>query len=144
MPFRWFLPSYVTVVIAAIAFSLFSSSRHTMADGLGVPSPEQFRVAEGFRVDLVHEVTEGSWVCMTLDPKGRLIACDQYGGLYRISLDEESNAGTPTKVEKLNSQIQGAQGLLCAFGSLYANVNSNEAPSGVWRLTDTDGRRPVR
>ena len=48
------------------------------------------------------------------------------------------------KVEKLSIDFQGAQGLLCAFGSLYANVNSRgekRGPdiSGVWRLTDTDG-----
>ena len=69
-----------------------------------------------------------------MTPQGRLIACDQYGGLYRIDV-----SGEAAKVEKLAIDFEGAQGLLCAFGSLYANVNSRENASGVWKLTDTDG-----
>ncbi|TWU58276.1 ThuA domain-containing protein [Rubripirellula reticaptiva] len=108
-----------------------------VAGGLGVTPADQFSLPEGFEVDLVYEVpgeTEGSWVSLTVDPKGRLIACDQDGGLYRIDV-----SGDQPKVEKLTIEFEGAQGLLCAFGSLYANVNSRNFPSGVWRLTDTNG-----
>ncbi len=115
---------------AAIGNSLF-------AGGLGVTPPDQFSMLDGFEVELVYEVpseTQGSWVSLTVDPKGRLITCDQYGGLYRIDV-----SGDQAKVEKLNIDFEGAQGLLCAFGSLYANVNSREHPPGVWKLTDTDG-----
>ncbi|WDQ16414.1 c-type cytochrome [Rhodopirellula sp. P2] len=107
------------------------------AAGLGVTPAEQFKVPEGFEVELLHEVaadSEGSWVSLTVDPKGRLIACDQSGGLFRI--DMSSGAA---KVEKLEIDFVGAQGLLCAFGSLYANVNARDQPCGLWRLTDTDG-----
>ncbi len=107
------------------------------AGGLGVTPPDQFRVPAGFSVELVHQVdatNEGSWVSLTVDPKGRLIACDQNGGLFRIDVATE-----PATVEKLDIEFTGAQGLLCAFGSLYANVNSPKFPSGLWRLTDTDG-----
>ena len=107
------------------------------AAGFGVASPDQFRVLEGFEVDLIHEVeaeTEGSWVSLTVDPKGRLIACDQYGGLFRIDV-----SGDEPRVEKLAIDLVGAQGLLCAFGALYANVNAPQQPAGVWRLTDTTG-----
>ena len=109
----------------------------TDAAGLGVTPPEQFKVPAGFEVDLIHQVdsaNEGSWVSLTVDPKGRLIACDQNGGLFRIDVSTE-----PARVEKLDIEFTGAQGLLCAFGSLYANVNSRQFPSGLWRLTDTDG-----
>ncbi|MDA8744272.1 c-type cytochrome [Rubripirellula amarantea] len=118
-----------------LSFTLCLPCHPANADGLGVPTPNQFKLADGFEVDLIHEVSEGSWVSLTTDPQGRLIACDQYGGLFRIAIDDAGNAN----VEKLESQIQGAQGLLCAFGSLYANVNSDQIPAGVWRLTDTDG-----
>src|SRR5688572_1941742 len=51
--------------------------------------PSALVVAPGFKVELLYSVPrtdQGSWVCLTLDPKGRLIAGDQYGGLYRITL----------------------------------------------------------
>lgn len=121
---------------------IWFASHVCIAAGLGVTPPEQFSTLEGFKVELVYEVpseTQGSWVSLTVDPKGRLIACDQYGGLYRIDVSSDQ-----AEVEKLTIDFEGAQGLLCAFGSLYANVNSRsergEAEiSGVWRLTDTDG-----
>lgn len=107
------------------------------AGGLGVTPPEQFKLPAGFVAELVHQVDsekEGSWVSLTVDPQGRLIACDQYGGLFRIDVSEAD-----AKIEKLAIEFEGAQGLLCAFGSLYANVNSRAFPSGLWRLTDTNG-----
>ncbi|NND96158.1 MAG: c-type cytochrome [Pirellulaceae bacterium] len=107
------------------------------AAGLGVTAPEQFSLLPGFEVELLYEVPgeqQGSWVSLTVDPKGRLIACDQDGGLYRIDV-----SGKKAKVEKLKIDFIGAQGLLCAFDSLYANVNSRDHGCGIWRLTDTDG-----
>lgn len=107
------------------------------AAGFGATPVEQFSVPEGFEVDLIYEVpgkTQGSWVSLTVDPKNRLIACDQYGGLYRIDVSKQ-----PASIEKLEIEFEGAQGLLCAFGSLYANVNSRGDIAGIWRLTDTNG-----
>jgi hypothetical protein len=46
-------------------------------------------VPAGFKVEQLYTVpkeTQGSWVALTSDPKGRLIACDQYGHLYRMPL----------------------------------------------------------
>ncbi len=118
-----------------------SSTRSLRAAGLGVTPAEQFSVPEGFAVELLYDVPgdrEGSWVSLTVDPQGRLIACDQYGGLYRIDV-----SGKQAKVEKLTIDFTGAQGLLCAFGSLVRQRQlSRQRPgtvSGVWRLTDTDG-----
>ncbi len=120
------------------SFAQESADKSTVAKrGLGVTPGDRFSVASGFEVELVHEVaaeTEGSWVSLTTDPKGRLIACDQNGGLFRIDV-----SGDKAKVEKLGIDVQGAQGLLFAFDSLYVNLNTNKQPSGIWRLTDTDG-----
>lgn len=105
--------------------------------GLGVAPAEAFKLAEGFAIELLHEVegpTQGSWVSLTADPQGRLIACDQYGGLFRIDVSV-----APVVVEPLKIDFQGAQGLLHAFGALYANVNLRGPKGGLWRLTDTDG-----
>ncbi len=127
----------VAFALLANVPAAFLSGQPSRAAGLGVTSPEQFSTADGFTVDLVHEVpaeTQGSWVSLTVDPQGRLIACDQYGGLFRIDV-----SGPEVEVEPLEIDLAGAQGLLHAFGSLYANVNAGGQPCGVWRLTDTNG-----
>ncbi|MEM6363931.1 MAG: L-sorbosone dehydrogenase [Planctomycetota bacterium] len=117
---------------------LLASCGSLFAGGLGVTPPDAFSVPDGFAVELVHEVeadAQGSWVSLTVDPSGRLIACDQEGGLFRIDLQ-----GPTARVEPLAIDLAGAQGLLCAFGSLYANVNLRQGKqNGLWRLTDTDG-----
>ncbi len=135
----------LTRLLFAISL-LVSLPINAHAEGFGATPASLFSLKKGFEVELVYDVpgdTQGSWVSLTVDPKGRLIACDQYGGLYRIDVSNKE-----PKVEKLDIDFAGAQGLLCAFGSLYANVNgisesekkkAGGGPFGVWRLTDTDG-----
>jgi putative heme-binding domain-containing protein len=127
--------------LALLMLPIWISPSQCFAAGLGVTPADQISTLDGFEVELVYEVpseTQGSWVSLTVDPQGRLIACDQYGGLYRIDVSSKE-----ARIEKLTIDFEGAQGLLCAFGSLYANVNARgqggENPSGVWRLTDTNG-----
>lgn len=131
-----------TVYLLGLCLALAFPNQRIDAAGLGVTAPEQFSLLDGFEVELLYEVpgdVQGSWVSLTVDPKGRLIACDQDGGLFRIDV-----SGSEAKVEKLEIEFIGAQGLLCAFGSLYANVNYRDRENGdklcgVWRLTDTNG-----
>ncbi len=98
------------------------------------------RIAKGFDVELLYSVPkdqEGSWVSMCVDHQGRLIVCDQYGGLFRVTLP---TATSSIKIEKINVDIGEAQGLLWAFDSLYVVVNrGNKHESGVYRVFDTDG-----
>ncbi len=106
----------------------------------------QLQVPEGFEVELVYSVPleeQGSWVALTPDSKGRLIAADQFGSLYRVTLGV---GGSVTEVEKLDLPIGHAQGLLYAYDSLYVTVNlyrtSKEKVaqgSGFYRVLDTDG-----
>ena len=71
-----------------------------------VPPPIEasaIQMAKDFKVELLYAVPnddQGSWVCVTVDPKGRLIAGDQYGGLYRIT-PAPIGSSAETKVEKL-------------------------------------------
>jgi competence ComEA-like helix-hairpin-helix protein len=120
------------------------------------------KVAKGFRVELLYSVPkdkQGSWVNLCVDPKGRLIASDQYGPLYRITPPplpspslrgrgaggEGVGAASTTKVEQLKVPVGGAHGLLWAFDSLY--VMDNEAPkvhgvrtkNGLYRVRSKDG-----
>ncbi|MDR3405478.1 MAG: c-type cytochrome [Chthoniobacter sp.] len=105
-----------------------------------VADPASLTVPPGFKVELLYTVpkdTQGSWVSLTVDPKGRLIASDQYGGLYCLTVPPlGSSAGT--KVEALPVQIGGAHGLLFANNSLYVMVDEGKVPyprdQGLWRL----------
>jgi putative heme-binding domain-containing protein len=100
------------------------------------------KVAKGFQVELLYSVPkfeQGSWVNLCVDPKGRLITCDQNGGLYRITPPAVGKKGD-IKLEKIPADIGEAQGLLWAFDSLYVVVNTaGKYKSGVYRVKDTDG-----
>ncbi len=120
----------------------------------GVTEPEAVVVPAGFKVELLHTVnkdTEGSWVGITVDPQGRLITCDQRGGLFRVTLPPlGTSEGTkveplvlpplapPTKNEKgetIRHEFKGAHGILYAFNSLYAMVNEDSG-HGLYRMKD--------
>ena len=98
---------------------------------------------KGFQVDLLYSVpkeTQGSWVNMTVDPRGRLIVSDQYGSLYRVTLPAVGARPETLHVEKLEIPIGEAHGLLWAFDSLYVMVNRGKVfESGLYRVRDTDG-----
>lgn len=98
-------------------------------------------VPEGFKIELLHSVDaamHGSWVSITPDHKGRLIASDQYGKLHRITVPAIGTEG-PVVIESIDLEIGMAQGLLYAFDSLYVMVNGIDAEKqGLYRITDSD------
>jgi len=96
------------------------------------------QVADGFKVELLRSASaeEGSWVSMTVDPKGRLIVSPQGNEpMERITLDA---SGHVAKVETIDLPVRAAMGLLSAFDALYVN---GQGPDGyhLYRLRDTDG-----
>lgn len=140
MKSRRFFTRFVTRFVSILGTMIFkitllqiqaaSPSQATDVNALNVP--------DGFRVELIYSVPkekQGSWVSMAVDPKGRLIVSDQYGGLYRITLNEEP------LVEALNIKLGQAQGLLYAFDSLYVMVSNRGAYSGrgLYRVRDLNG-----
>src|SRR5258706_1231107 len=73
---------------------------------------ERMKVPKDFKVELLYNVpkdTQGSWVNLCVDPKGRLITSDQYGDLYRITPPTLGGNASDTKVEKLDLKIGEAQ-----------------------------------
>ena len=99
-------------------------------------APDQVQVLPGFKAELLYTVPkgeQGSWVSLCNDDKGRLIAGDQEGSLYRITLKE----GAEPDVQQLNTQVKQAQGLVFANGALY--FSRNGGASGLYRLRDTNG-----
>ena len=90
--------------------------------------------------------SQGSWVNLCTDPKGRLYVSDQYGPLYRItpppigSRSLTTSATGECKVERIPIELGEAQGLLWAFDSLYVVVNKgNKYESGLYRVRSTKG-----
>jgi len=119
------------------------------AGGLGVRAADeaatpadQVSVPPGFEVELLYSVPkeeQGSWVSLASDPKGRILACDQYGGLYRFT---PGAPGEAIQVETLDLKIGMSQGMLYAFDSLYLTVNGTGLGGhglGFYRLRDTNG-----
>jgi putative heme-binding domain-containing protein len=106
-----------------------------------VIAPKDIKTLPGFKVEMLHKVSkesEGSWVGLTVDDRGRLLATDQYGGLFRVT-PPPVGSGDKAQVEKLSAEINGAHGLLYAFDSLYALVNEKPNVAGLYRLRDTKG-----
>jgi putative heme-binding domain-containing protein len=104
----------------------------------------RIKAAKDFRVELIYSVPgveQGSWVNLCVDPKGRILASDQYGGLYRFTPPAPGQTLTPAQIEKVPADIRAVNGMLWAFGALYVGVNDyeNKVPSGLYRVTDSDG-----
>jgi putative heme-binding domain-containing protein len=109
-----------------------------IASGSRLPA-NTFQVLPGFKVEKLFTVPKnelGSWVCITADDKGRLIASDEGGkGLVRIT---PAKAGTneETKVERIPAKVTAAQGLLWHKGMLYVVCNGGPG-SGLYRVTSS-------
>ncbi|WP_025761622.1 c-type cytochrome [Dyadobacter tibetensis] len=151
---KWLkIPTGVTALLAVtVSCGLLLSNRSAQTMAPSDDKVGKLKLAEGFQAEHLYspsENNEGSWVSMTFDDKGRMIASDQYGFLYRLKLPEIGSNEAP-QVEKLGikgdtSKIQMgfSHGLLYAFNSLYVMVNNRSNPkfsnqSGLYRLQDTD------
>jgi len=134
---RWALVTYSTLIVSILVFGCFVALASTLS-AQATPA-DKLRLPEGFKAELLYTVptAQGSWVSMTNDPQGRLIASDQYGDLYRIN-----PTGNGADVEKIELRIGFAQGLLCAFDSLYVVSyglkGAPKMPAGLYRVRDTD------
>lgn len=124
------------------------------------PKLAALQLPAGFHADHLFgpsENGEGSWVSMTFDDKGRLIASDQYGALYRMTIPVIGDTvtkliaaplripSTKNSTDTISNRIDMgyAHGLLYAFNSLYVMVNhygdsSFPKSSGLYRLQDTN------
>lgn len=153
------LLAIVLPIAFAISFSIKNEDAFFIADD---PKVANLKLPQGFKAERLYgpsEHEEGSWVSMTFDNKGRIIASDQYGYLYRINVPAIGDTVNKTKVEKLEVlkdpafmtdtttgkvSMGYAHGLLYAFNSLYVMINHRgngklKRTSGLYRLQDTDG-----
>ncbi|MAS94063.1 MAG: heme-binding protein [Verrucomicrobiales bacterium] len=105
---------------------------------------DRIKVPEGFQVELLYSVPggdQGSWVALANDDKGRIYASDQYGDLYRFTPPPAGEELKQEDVTKVPVNIRAINGMVFAYGALYAGVNDYEQKmqSGLYRITDTDG-----
>lgn len=146
----------VVMISALVSFSCNNAKNETSDTEVSKdPKIANLKLPSGFHADHLYspgEHDQGSWVAMTFDDKGRMIACDQYGSLYRVTIPPVGSDTNTAKVqvEKLDIQVAGdtakmkigfAHGLLYAFNSLYVMVNDEgdttlERRSGLYRLQD--------
>jgi putative heme-binding domain-containing protein len=138
---------FTAAVCCITSVTVFAAERERGSRAVGENKATpigRIKAAKDFQVELLYSVPggdQGSWVALCTDPKGRIIAADQYGGLYRFVPPPASQPLDPAKIEKMRVEIRAANGLLWAFGALYVGVNDYERkiPSGVYRITDSDG-----
>jgi len=141
------LIQFIAVVLCAAGITLSAAERSRANRDVGenkATPASRIKTLPGFKVELLYSVPggdQGSWVALCTDPKGRIIAADQYGGLYRFTPPPANQPLDPAKVEKMPVEIRAANGMLWAFGALYVGVNDYEKkiPSGVYRISDTNG-----
>ncbi len=100
--------------------------------------PSEITIPEGFKVELLYTVPkeeQGSWVALTTDPQGRLLASDQGDkGLFRIEIRESAD-GPSASVEKMPVALSAGQGMAWAFDALWFHRNGGR----LHRVTDSDG-----
>jgi putative heme-binding domain-containing protein len=104
----------------------------------------RIKAPEGYKVELLYSVpgqTQGSWVNLCSDPKGRIYASDQYGGLYRFPAPKAGEALDPAQVKPVPAKIRAVNGMVFIGDALYVGVNDYEKQisSGLYRLSDSDG-----
>ena len=132
----------VGVIMFALSMGGKPVSANNTLNSAGSVGLEQMQVKEGFKLEEIYRVPreeQGSWVSLAVDDKGRLIASDQYGGIYRMTVPPIGSNREP-KVEAIDFPIGQAQGLLYAFDALYVVVNGDAGEGcGLYRLTDSDG-----
>ncbi len=132
------MPRFLSaILLAAFAAGAASAQPRPVTATPG----DQLKVAKGFKVELLYSVPkeeQGSWVCMTDLPDGRLIVSDQYDkGLFLVTpangIDPAKTSVKPMDLTYKGKPFGMAQGLCWAFDALYVVVNGNG--SGLYKVT---------
>ena len=132
-----------------------SDGGRAVTAGSATPA-DSLKLLPGFKAELIHSVPkgeQGSWVNLCVDHKGRLIASNQNGMLYRITVDSPSKGEVKIepievyimendkdgKPQRKGQPIGKAHGLCWAFDSLYVVIcDGGGIGNGLYRLRDTN------
>ena len=131
---------------AFLVTSIILASCQLLNVGSNTEPPPVVTVPDGFVAEYLYSPSvqdQGTWVALTWDDQGRLIATDQHGKLYRMTIPAIGESVKGLKADSLDLDIGMANGLLWAFNSLYVVVNNEEGlgghSSGIYRVTDSNG-----
>ena len=94
----------VALILGALGAVLQNVSAATDPVRLVLNADTGISLREGFDAELLYEVpkSQGSWVAMTFDPRGRLIVSDQDDkGVFRVTLPVKDAASSAIRVESL-------------------------------------------
>lgn len=143
---------YLYVGLPIILLGMSSYQLFWSAASVHPPKTTNLKLPADFVAEHLYSPSEnkqGSWVSMCFDEKGRMLASDQYGGIYRLEIPSIGSKSLTPKIEKIKLKndtlnFGAAHGLLYAFNSLYVMVNNRSNKnlpkgSGFYRLQDTDG-----
>ncbi|MEC9092503.1 MAG: c-type cytochrome [Planctomycetota bacterium] len=140
------LPNSNTRAVHWLDNRLEVAQENAIADKIGnrATPVERLKTAKGFQVELLYSVpaeTQGSWVNLCTDPKGRLLVSDQFGSLYRMTPPASGKTLNADDIQRVPADIRAVNGMVWAFGALYVGVNDYEKkiPSGLYRITDSNG-----
>src|SRR5262249_41272961 len=99
---------------------------------------ELLQTLPGFKIEAIlaaDKQTNGSWICMAKDNKGRLlIGAQRNQPVTRVTIA----GGKVAKQEKLKLPFSETMGILWANDSLYVNGSDGKV-FALWRCWDTDG-----
>ena len=133
------------VLCLVLAGTCVLQARLNAQSGDNTATPvDRIKAAPGFKVELLYSVpaeSQGSWVNLCTDNKGRLLVSDQFGGLYRIAPPPTGQELASEDIQSVPANIRAVNGMVWARGALYVGVNDYEKkiPSGLYRVTDSDG-----
>jgi len=104
---------------------------------------DRIKALDGFQVELLYSVPSrqhGSWVALSADDRGRIYACDQYGGLFLFHPPAPGQTLSPEDIRRVPVDIRAVNGMVFVDGALYAGVNDYERKmqSGLYRISDSD------
>jgi len=131
--------SLSTFVIASL-FHLVPNLNTALGEAA---SPDSLDTLPGFKVELVRTAdpaTEGSWISIARDPKGRLLLGAEHGEpISRLTLKD----GQVVNAEILKIPLTEVMGMLFAFDSFYIDGRGKAADGrdvfGLWRCRSTHG-----
>ncbi len=122
------------ILFISLLFFLFSVSEHSKIQTFPDAKNIQAKV-EGFRVQ---EVLKGSgeYLSIATDPQGRFIISPRFGSVLRMTIEADQGQ---VSVDTLDLQVEDCQGLLYAYGHLYAMGTGAGSIRGVYRIPDLNG-----
>ncbi len=132
------VPAGRTLVITKAIYGPADGSAPPQSDGGGDPAAV-LEALPGFSIEHVlkaDRIKNGSWICMTKDPKGRLLLGAQRGQpITRVTLTD----GKVVKEELLHIPVSETMGMLFVGNVLYLNGTGRDGKFGLYRCRDTKG-----